>query len=158
MENNEKYLRVNAIKNGTVLDHIPSDQIFRVIDILGINHATNPVTFGINLESKSMEKKGIIKLAERFFKDDELNKIALVAPKTCVNVIRNFEVIEKKVLTIPETIVGIAKCINPMCVTNHEDIETKFKTIVKDNEIKLLCSCCEKTTDSKHLTIISNSH
>ena len=61
MENSEKYLRVNAIKNGTVLDHIPSEQIFRVIDILGIADSTNPVTFGINLESRSMGKKGIIK-------------------------------------------------------------------------------------------------
>ena len=101
MENSEKYLRVNAIKNGTVLDHIPSEQIFRVIDILGIADSTNPVTFGINLESRSMGKKGIIKLAERFFKDDELNKIALVAPMASVNIIRDFEVIEKKVLTIP---------------------------------------------------------
>jgi aspartate carbamoyltransferase regulatory subunit len=158
MENSEKYLRVNAIKNGTVLDHIPSEQIYRVIDILGIADSTNPVTFGINLESRSMGKKGIIKLAERFFKDDELNKIALVAPMASVNIIRDFEVIEKKVLTIPESITGIAKCFNPMCVTNHQEIETKFKTIVKDNEIKLLCTYCEKTTDSKHIKIISNSH
>ena len=158
MENSEKYLRVNAIKNGTVLDHIPSEQIFRVIDILGIADSTNPVTFGINLESRSMGKKGIIKLAERFFKDDELNKIALVAPMASVNIIRDFEVIEKKVLTIPESITGIAKCFNPMCVTNHQEIETKFKTIVKDNEIKLLCTYSEKTTDSKHIKIISNSH
>lgn len=158
MENSEKYLRVNAIKNGTVLDHIPSEQIFRVIDILGIADSTNPVTFGINLESRSMGKKGIIKLAERFFKDDELNKIALVAPMASVNIIRDFEVIEKKVLTIPESITGIAKCFNPMCVTNHQEIETKFKTIVKDNEIKLFCTYCEKTTDSKHIKIISNSH
>lgn len=158
MENNEKYLRVNAIKNGTVLDHIPSDQIFRVIDILGINGSTNPVTIGLNLDSKSMGKKGIIKMAERFFKDEELNKVALVAPNACVNIIREFEVIEKRVLTIPHTIIGIAKCINPMCVTNHQEIPTKFTTIIKGEEIKLLCSYCEKTTDARHLKIISNSY
>ena len=111
--NNEKQLKVSAIKNGTVLDHIPSGQVFKVIDILGLYDSPHPVTFGVNLDSRSMGSKGIIKISERFFKDDELNKIALI----------------------------------PMCVTNHENIPTKFKTIVKGSEIRLLCSYCEKITD-----------
>lgn len=145
--NNEKQLKVSAIKNGTVLDHIPSGQVFKVIDILGLNGSSHPLTIGVNLDSKSMGRKGIIKISERFFRDDELNRIALVAPNASVNIIRNFEVAEKKVLTIPETISGMVKCINPMCVTNHEDIPTKFKTIVRGSHIQLLCSYCEKITD-----------
>lgn len=145
--NNEKQLKVSAIKNGTVLDHIPSGQVFKVIDILGLYDSPHPVTFGVNLDSRSMGSKGIIKISERFFKDDELNKIALIAPNASVNIIRDFEVVEKKVLAIPETITGIVRCINPMCVTNHENISTKFKTIVKGSEIRLLCSYCEKITD-----------
>ena len=148
--NNEKQLKVSAIKNGTVLDHIPSGQVFKVIDILGLYDSAHPVTFGVNLDSKSMGSKGIIKISERFFKDDELNKIALIAPNASVNIIRDFEVVEKKVLTIPETITGIVrciKCINPMCVTNHENIPTKFKTIVNGSRIRLSCSYCEKITD-----------
>ena len=94
-----------------------------------------------------MGSKGIIKISERFFKDDELNKIALIAPKASVNIIRDFEVVEKKVLTIPETITGIVRCINPMCVTNHENIPTRFKTIVNGSRIRLQCSYCEKITD-----------
>ena len=93
--NNEKQLKVSAIKNGTVLDHIPSGQVFKVIDILGLYDSPHPVTFGVNLDSKSMGSKGIIKISERFFKDDELNKIALVAPNASVNIIRDFEVVEK---------------------------------------------------------------
>ena len=148
MENNkEKQLKVSAIKNGTVLDHIPSGQVFKVIDILGLYDSAHPVTFGVNLDSKSMGRKGIIKISERFFKDDELNKIALIAPNASVNIIRDFEVVEKKVLEIPETISGIVRCINPMCVTNHENIQTKFKTIVKGNQIRILCSYSEKITD-----------
>ena len=157
MEQTEKQLKVSAIKNGTVLDHIPSEQVFKVIDILGLNIATQPITFGINLDSKSMGNKGIIKISERFFKDDELNKIALIAPHASVNIIKNFEVVEKKVLTIPSEIYGIAKCINPMCVTNHENIKTKFKTIVKGSDIHLLCCYCEKITDSKNIKIIRNT-
>ncbi len=146
MENSDKQLRVNAIKNGTVLDHIPGDCVFKVIDILGLNESPHPVTIGANLESKSMGRKGIIKIAERFFRDDELNKIALIAPSATVNVIRNFEVVEKKVLTIPETITGIAKCKNPVCITNHQDVPTRFTTIVNGKEIQLLCHYCEKIT------------
>ncbi len=146
MENKEKHLRVNAIKNGTVLDHIPGDCVFKVIDILGLNQCAQPVTIGANLESKTMGRKGIIKIAERYFQDDELNKIALVAPTATINIIRNFEVVEKKALTIPETVTGIMKCKNPVCITNHEDIPTKFHTIVKGNEIQLLCCYCEKIT------------
>ncbi len=147
MENKEKQLRVSAIKNGTVLDHIPSDQVFKVIEILGLSGTKHPVTFGINLDSKSMGRKGIIKVSERFFKDNELNKIALIAPHASINIIRNYEVIEKKIITLPETIVGIAKCMNPMCVTNHQEIETRFTTIVEGERISLLCHYCEKVTD-----------
>ena len=144
--NDGKQLKVSAIKNGTVLDHIPSCQVFKVIDILGLSGSEHPVTFGVNLDSKSMGRKGIIKISERFFKDDELNKIALIAPNASVNIIRDFKVVEKKLLTI-ETICGIVKCINPMCVTNHEDIPTRFRTIVKGSEIQLQCVYCEKITD-----------
>ena len=137
--NDGKQLKVSAIKNGTVLDHIPSCQVFKVIDILGLSGSEHPVTFGVNLDSKSMGRKGIIKISERFFK--------LIAPNASVNIIRDFKVVEKKLLTIPETICGIVKCINPMCVTNHEDIPTRFRTIVKGSEIQLQCVYCEKITD-----------
>ncbi len=157
MENKEKLLQVNAIKNGTVLDHIPSEQVLKVIDILNLSDSIYPITFGINLDSKSLGKKGIIKISERYFRDYEINKIALIAPNASINIIKDFEVIEKRVLSIPDTIVGIAKCMNPMCVTNHQNIQTKFKTIIKGSDVELLCKYCEKVTDSKNLKIISNT-
>ena len=159
MENNQenRKLKVSAIKNGTVLDHIPSDQIFRVIDILGLNCSKHPITFGVNLDSKSMKSKGIIKISEKFFEAEELNKIALIAPQASVNIIKDFEVIEKKLLTIPEKIEGFVKCMNPVCVTNHQDIKTKFTTIIKGNEVQLRCSYCEKITESSNFKIVSNS-
>ena len=150
MNTAEKQLKIRALKNGTVLDHIPSKQLFRVIDILGLNTATHQITFGINLESAALGKKGIVKISDRFFEDDELNKIALIAPKASINIIKNYEVVEKKKITIPSQIIGIARCMNPMCVTNKQNIKTKFSTIIKDDNISLLCYYCEKITNSKN--------
>ncbi|MCI2082398.1 MAG: aspartate carbamoyltransferase regulatory subunit [Bacteroidales bacterium] len=154
---NEKQLKVSAIKNGTVLDHIPSGQLFKVIDILHLSECNNQITIGFNLESKMYGRKGIIKIADRYFADEELNYIALVAPNATVNIIKDFEVVEKKKLSIPDTVVGTVKCGNPVCVTNHEPIKTIFKTVVKDGKVQLLCHYCEKTTDVNDLTIIRNS-
>src|SRR5574344_796585 len=152
----DKQLKVTAIKNGTVLDHIPAENLFKVIDILHLTQGNNQITIGSNLESKSLGKKGIIKISERFFEDEEINRIALVAPQATINIIKDFNVVEKKIISIPESVIGIAKCMNPMCVTNHENIETRFSTIVKGKEISLLCHYCEKVTDSKNLIIKSD--
>ena len=147
MAEHNTQLKVSAIRNGTVLDHIPAQSVFQVVDILVLNHAENPVTIGSNLESKSLGRKGIIKISDRFFADAELGRIALVAPDATVNVIRDYEVVEKKKINLPEVVVGLARCSNPMCVTNHQAVTTRFKTIVESKKVKLLCHYCEKTTE-----------
>jgi len=153
MENNQ--LKVTAIKNGTVLDHIPAENLFKVLDILNITKIQSPITIGSNLESKALGKKGIIKISDKFFADEEINKIALVAPQATINIIKEYQVVEKKVITIPDQVIGIARCANPKCVTNHQPIETKFSTVHHDGETQLLCHYCEKITDLKNLKIIS---
>ena len=147
MTTTARQLIVNAIENGTVLDHIPSENLFKVVDILNLAESHNQITIGSNLESKSFGRKGIIKIADRYFEDDELNRIALVAPQATINIIKEYKVIEKHKITIPEEVVGIGKCANPMCVTNHQKIATRFKTLVEGDNIKLLCHYCEKTTN-----------
>lgn len=151
MANNttNKELVVSALENGTVLDHIPADKVYKALDILNLKGVENQITIGINLSSRAQGKKGIIKIADKFFEDEELNKLALIAPKATVNLIRNFEVVEKKTLTMPEEIVGIAKCMNPKCITNHQPIKTRFTTIDNGNEISLLCHYCEKISDTR---------
>ena len=151
MANNttNKELVVSALENGTVLDHIPADKVYKALDILNLKGVENQITIGINLSSRAQGKKGIIKIADKFFEDEELNKLALIAPKATVNVIRNFEVVEKKTLTMPEEIVGISKCMNPKCITNHQPIKTRFTTIDNGNEISLLCHYCEKISDTR---------
>jgi aspartate carbamoyltransferase regulatory subunit len=148
-----KHLSVSAIKNGTVIDHIPADTLFSVINILGLEAITNQITFGTNLESKKFGKKGIIKVSDIYFTEEEINKIALVAPAARLNIIRDYEVVEKHQLTIPDEIESIVKCFNPACITNHEPVKTRFRIISKA-PLRLKCHYCEKITDEEHLTII----
>ena len=80
MANDKKELQVAALENGTVIDHIPSEKLFTVVSLLGLKQMSNNITIGFNLESKKLGKKGIIKIADKFFTDDEINRIAVVAP------------------------------------------------------------------------------
>ena len=147
MSERNTQLKVSAIKDGTVLDHIPAQSLFQVIDILDLSHCGNPVTIGVNLESKTLGRKGIIKISDRFFLDEELSRIALAAPDATVNIIRDYKVVSKKRIELPAEVIGIAKCSNPMCVTNNQAVTTRFATVVVDKKVKLLCHYCEKTTE-----------
>ncbi len=149
-----KELKVNAIENGTVLDHIPAEQLFKVINILNLNNCESQITFGTNLDSKILGKKAIIKIADKYFEDTEINKITLIAPQAKINIIKNFEVVEKKVLSVPEEIVGFVRCFNPKCITNNQPVTTRFKTITHDTTFKLQCHYCEKFTSSDNITIL----
>jgi len=149
----KKELKVSAIKNGTVIDHIPSPSLFKVITILGLDKIQTPITFGSNLESQKLGAKSIIKLSEKFIKGEDLNRIALVAPQAKLNIIKEYEVVEKKVVQVPDEISGIAKCMNPKCITNHENVTTKF-WVINNGEVSLKCKYCEKITDQDHIEII----
>ncbi|MFN8209380.1 MAG: aspartate carbamoyltransferase regulatory subunit [Bacteroidales bacterium] len=148
-----KQLSVSAIQNGTVIDHVPAKNLFKVIQILRLDHIENQVTFGTNLESKKLGKKAIIKISGIFFEDADINRIALVAPEAKLNIIRDYEVVEKKVVEVPDHITGIAKCMNPKCITNFESVQTKFKVVSKKN-VTLKCHYCEKITTQENLQII----
>lgn len=139
------------MENGTVLDHIPAENVYKALDILNLKGIENQITIGINLGSRIYGKKGIIKIADKFFEDDELNKLALIAPKATVNIIRDFKVVEKKKIEMPKEVIGIATCLNPKCVTNHQPIKSRFTTIDNGNEILLLCHYCEKITKTKNV-------
>jgi aspartate carbamoyltransferase regulatory subunit len=148
----DKQLSVSAIKEGTVIDHIPASALFKVVSILKLDELDTMITIGNSLESGKLGKKGIIKLSNVFFKDSEINKIALVAPCAKLNIIREYEVVEKKVVEIPDEIIGIVKCVNPKCITNNEDVTTRFEVVSK-SEVKLKCHYCEKITDQDNIEI-----
>ena len=148
-----KELKVSAIENGTVIDHIPSNTVFQVIKILNLNEFDNQIFLGTNLDSHKYGKKGIIKVSNRFFEPDEINKIALVAPTATLIVIKNFSVVEKKKVEVPDGVEKIVKCFNPNCITNHEIVTTRFNVIDK-TELKLKCHYCEKITAKDNISFL----
>ncbi|HBG41348.1 aspartate carbamoyltransferase regulatory subunit [Limibacterium fermenti] len=148
-----KELQVAALENGTAIDHIPSEEVFKVVSLLQLQKLTNRITIGNNLSSKKMGTKGIIKIADKFFEEDEINRIALVAPKVNLNIIKNFEVVEKKNVSLPDTITGIVKCNNPKCITNNEPMQTRFHVIDKEN-VELQCHYCESKIKKEDITLV----
>lgn len=153
MEENRKELKVSAIENGTVIDHIPAANVYQVMRILKLDECQEQILFGTNLESKKYGTKGIIKVRNRYFKDADLNKIAISAPTATIIVIKNYEVIEKKQVETPAEIIQFVKCVNPNCITNNEAVTTRFK-VIKDDNIKLQCHYCEKFTDERNMVFI----
>lgn len=151
--NTKKELEVAALENGTVIDHIPSNVLFKVVSILDLDQISNHITIGNNLVSKKLGKKGIIKIANKFFEPDEINKIAVIAPNVKLNIIRNYEVVEKNNVILPDTIIGIVKCSNPKCVTNNEPMKTRFTVLDKQNTI-LKCCYCERINKKNEIELI----
>jgi aspartate carbamoyltransferase regulatory subunit len=152
-EETRKELKVSAIENGTVIDHIPSKSVFQVVKILNLSEFDDQIFLGTNLDSRKFGKKGIIKVSNRYFKPDEINKIALVAPTATLIVISNFRVVEKNKVEIPESIEKIVRCFNPNCITNNEAIATKF-TVIEKKELKLRCHYCEKITSGATISFV----
>ena len=148
----KKELAVAALKNGTVIDHIPSHSLFKVVDLLGIQSIKNNVTIGYNLDSKKYGKKGIIKVANITFPEATLNRIAIIAPNAVINIIKDYEVVEKRKVELPDNIYGIVKCSNPKCITNNEPMRTHFHVIDRENMI-LKCHYCERTEDKDKITL-----
>ena len=142
-EKNKQALQVSALCNGTVIDHIPADKLFAVVNLLDIQGMGNNVTIGYNLESKKLGKKGLIKISDRFFTDDEVNKISVVAPNVVLNTIRDYNVVEKREVKMPDEIHNIIKCNNLNCITNNEPMETHFYVANRDTHT-LKCRYCEK--------------
>ncbi|MCC8145838.1 MAG: aspartate carbamoyltransferase regulatory subunit [Bacteroidales bacterium] len=149
----KRELQVAALENGTAIDHIPSEQLFKVVSLLGIEKLETPVTIGYNLDSKKMGKKGILKIADKFFEEDEINRISLIAPHVKLNIIRDYEVVEKKLVSLPEELLGIVKCNNPKCITNNEPMKTHFKVIDKD-KVTLKCQYCEMQTPKEDIVLL----
>ena len=151
-DNKKKELLVAALENGTAIDHIPPEQLFKVASLLELDRMDNRITIGNNLISKKMGSKGVIKIADKFFAEDEINRIALVAPNVVLNIIRDYEVVEKKYISLPYKIVGIVKCDNPQCITNNEPMLTRFDVIDREN-VTLKCHYCERKINKENVLI-----
>ena len=153
MSTNKKELAVAALRNGTVIDRIPSSVLFQAVRLLGLENSKCHVTIGNNLHSGKLGTKGIIKIADTEFPEAVLNRIALIAPTAVVNTIRDFEVVEKKTVKLPDTLSGIVKCSNPKCISNNEPMATKFEVIGHD-PVMIRCHYCNYTVAGKDAQIL----
>lgn len=153
MSAKKRELQVAALENGTAIDHIPPEQLFKVASLLGLNETPNTITIGNNLQSKKMGRKGLIKIADKFFEEDEINRISLIAPNVVLNIIRDYEVVEKKTVTLPDELVGIVKCNNPKCITNNEPMLTRFEVIDKEKGT-LCCRYCERKINKEDIRML----
>ncbi len=149
----KKELSISAIKDGTVIDHIPSDAAFKVVEILDLDGIQGMISVATNLPSKAMGKKGIIKISDKNLTKDETDKIAIIAPKATVNIIKNYEVKQKIKVNIPSIINRIIKCSNPNCITNNEKVPTKFYILSKE-PLKIRCHYCERNMDRGDILLL----
>ncbi len=149
----KKELMVAAIENGTVIDHIPSAKLFEVINLLHLEELKTSIMVGFNLKSKKMEQKSIIKIADKYFTDAELNQLSVIAPNVSLCIIRNYEVVEKKRVELPSDIRGIVKCANPKCISNNEPMASLFH--VSDREQGIIqCHYCEKEQGLEQVKLV----
>ena len=133
MSEKKKELQVAALENGTAIDHIPPAELFKVAKMLGLEHTQNTITIGNNLQSKKMGTKGMIKISDKFFEEDVINRIALIAPKVVLHIIRDFVVVEKRPVELPDEVTGLVICNSPTCITNNEPMLTRFRVIDKEH-------------------------
>ncbi len=140
-----KGLRVKPINNGTVIDHIAGGQALNVLKILGIAGTTDAtVSVVMNVESRKLGKKDIVKVEDRELLEEEVNRIALIAPAASINIIRDGKVIEKRTVDLPDEIVGVVRCQNPNCISNTlEPIKSRMLVKTK-NPVLLRCLYCEQ--------------
>lgn len=138
----KKELQVAALCNGTAIDHIPSEVLFNVVRLLKLDSFENRITIGNNFESGKMKSKGIIKISNYFFHENDINKLAVIAPHIILNRIKDYEVVEKTMIELPNKLFEIVKCTNPKCITNNEPMRTHFDVINKEN-IELRCHYCD---------------
>ncbi|MGA2972929.1 MAG: aspartate carbamoyltransferase regulatory subunit [Candidatus Bathyarchaeia archaeon] len=136
-------LYVRKIKDGTVIDHITPGFALDVLKILGINGKEGEVvSVALNVESKQLHHKDIVKIQNRELKPGEVDKIALIAPNATINIIRNYDVASKKVVELPSSIRGIIKCDNPSCISNsREPVEPRFG-VDRREPIRVRCYFC----------------
>jgi aspartate carbamoyltransferase regulatory subunit len=148
-------LRVSKIKDGTVIDHITHGHALDVIRILGITGDVNGVvTIAMNVPSKTLGLKDMVKIEGRELKSEEVDKIALLTPHATINIIRDYKVVEKQRVKLPNVISGIVSCSNPSCISNSKEPVQPKSYVASEEPLRLRCHYCgymmEKQDVLKH--------
>ena len=142
-------LKVSKIKNGVVIDHIKAGKALEIVRILDIP-ASATLMLLTNVDSASMGKKDMIKIEDKILTTQEANKVSLLSPNSTINIIKNYNVVAKWKVELPDKVEGIAECPNKMCISNHEHCTTSF---IFERGEKYRCRFCERTFDIKELIL-----
>jgi aspartate carbamoyltransferase regulatory subunit len=131
MSDTDRELRVSKIRNGTVIDHLAAGEALNVLALLGIDGSGGEtVSIGMNVPSDQLAKKDIVKVEDRELSQSEVDVLAVIAPEATINIIRDFDVVEKKRVERPEAVDGVVSCPNRNCITNDDEpIRTRFAVL-----------------------------
>lgn len=148
----ETQLQVEAIRNGSVIDHIPAHIGIKVLKLFNMHKANERVTIGLNLPSSALGHKDLIKIENVFISKEQANQLALYAPNATVNQIEEYKVVDKLTLALPDQINTIFECPNSNCISHGEPVESGFKVLLKKERVQLKCKYCEKVFSREIMT------
>lgn len=150
--NSKKERLVSAIENGTVIDHIPASKTYDVASLLNLHTLSTPVTIGQNYKSQSQGLKGIIKVSDKFFTQEEISQVSVVAPNAVLSIIKDYEVVSKQTIETPSELKGIIRCNNPKCITNNEPMNTYF--LINKLTGIVRCHYCDKEQNISEVKLV----
>ncbi|WP_100753695.1 aspartate carbamoyltransferase regulatory subunit [Vibrio salilacus] len=145
-------LQVEAIRNGSVIDHIPANIGIKVLKLFKMHKTNERITIGLNLPSSALGAKDLIKIENVYLTKEQANQLALYAPKATVNQIEEYQVVNKLNLALPETIASVFECPNSNCISHGEPVESKFKVQQNQDTVQLKCHYCEKVFSREIMT------
>ncbi|PKH05859.1 aspartate carbamoyltransferase regulatory subunit [Moritella sp. Urea-trap-13] len=148
----EHKLQVEAIKNGSVIDHIPANLGIKILKLFNLEDSNQRVTVGLNLPSSELGHKDLIKIENVFLNEDQANQLALYAPHATVNQIENYEVSKKLKLALPQKVTAVFACPNSNCITHNEPVDSSFAVVARNESVQLKCKYCEKSFSRKIMT------
>lgn len=147
-------LQVEAIKRGTVIDHIPAQIGFKLLSLFRLTETDQRITIGLNLPSGEMGRKDLIKIENTFLTDDQINQLAVYAPHATVNRIDEYEVVGKISPTLPDRIERVLTCPNSNCISRNEPVCSSFAVRERQDAVQLKCKYCEK--EFAHHVVLAN--
>jgi aspartate carbamoyltransferase regulatory subunit len=134
-------LRVSKIENGTVIDHVSAGQALNVLAILGIDGLGDDVlSIGMNVPSDRLGRKDVVKIEGRELSQSELDVLSLIAPAATINIIRNYDVVDKHRVERPNEVTGVLRCPNHNCITTEDEpVDSRFDVL--DDGVR--CEFCD---------------
>lgn len=140
-------LKVTGIQKGIVIDHISKGNGIKIFEKLNLAKVNYPVVLLINVSSKKLGQKDIIKIQDNV--DIDFTMLGLIDPNATVNIIKDEKIVSKMSLEIPKEVTGLFQCKNPRCVTSIDDYAISKFTLMKNGKIQYRCNYCEELTEYK---------